>query len=82
MPHTRGKMVSKLDLLTASGTYALHEVDSLGNQTAVVDGRSVYVSDSGSQGQNVGIALAALGAIVDLGHLAWPNLGYGFDGEY
>lgn len=72
-------MVSKLDLLTASGTYALHEVDALGNQTTVVDGHSVYVADTGSQGHNIGIALAALGAILDLGHLAWPSLGYGFD---
>ena len=67
-------MAEKLDLLTTQGTYALYEVGSLGNQQAVIDRESVYVVDTGSQGYNIGVALAALGAACDLGLLAWPHL--------
>src|SRR5687767_5411295 len=75
----RTPMTAKLNLLTAEGTYGLYQVASLGNQAAVIDGSAVFVATTGSRGQDIGIALAALGAVLDLGLLAWPALGFGYD---
>lgn len=66
-------------LMTLRGDFLLHEVDALGNQAAVVDGRSIYVADTGCGGINAGIGLAAAGAVLDLGLLAWPALDYGWE---
>ena len=68
-------------ILTLVGEYLLHEVDALGNQAAVVDGRSIYVADTGSRGMNTGIALGAAGALLNLGMLAWPQLRYDWVNE-
>jgi hypothetical protein len=72
-------MLRKTTLLTLEGPYAVFEVESLGNQAAVVDAHTVFVADTGHAGINQGVALAALGAALDLGYLAWPALNYDVD---
>ena len=71
-------MSSKSNLMTEQGNFDVYEVEALGNQAAVIEGRVVYVANTGHHGINVGIALAALGAAIDLGYLAWPTLSYEF----
>jgi xanthine/CO dehydrogenase XdhC/CoxF family maturation factor len=66
-------------LLTEHGEFVVHSVAHLGNQRAVVDARAVFVANTGNARVDDGIALAALGACIDVGLLAWPDLGADYD---